>query len=317
LRISAPAFVPSIRETNEKKILLQEKRIVQVWKDNLQEEIAKIMEIVDEYPYVAMDTEFPGVVARPTQDSSDFYYQTVKCNADILNIIQLGLCFFDEDGNAKPDTCTWQFNFKFDLSEDTYAADSIDLLRESGVDFDQHKLRGINPQEFAALVTDVGLMMNEDIHWIAFHSAYDFAYLVKLLTGKLLPKKESDFFEHLKTFFPSFYDVKYLIKYCENINGGLEHVAQLLGLERIGPQHQAGSDALLTGAVFFHIKKHFFDNSFDDSKHMGVLYGLGQHFRSVREISPYSLYEVQEKVPYDTEEQDPDSQSSNSQESLS
>jgi len=115
--------------------------------------------------------------------------------------------------------------------------------------------------------------------------------------------------------------VKYLIKYCENINGGLEHVARLLGLKRLGPQHQAGSDALLTGAVFFHIKKHFFDNSFDDTKHMGVLYGLGQNFRSIREITPYNSLEdeVQEKVnDYENEEEeeqdDVDSQSSNSQE---
>jgi len=173
------------------------------------------------------------------------------------------------------------------------------------VDFEQHKLRGINAADFAALVTDVGLVLNEDIHWISFHSAYDFAYLLKLLTGKLLPKKESDFFENLKMYFPSFYDVKYLIKYCENINGGLENVANLLGLERIGPQHQAGSDALLTASVFFHIRKHFFDDSLDDDKHMGVLYGLGQSFRSIREMD-HTSYEVQEKSYHDDTEETED-----------
>jgi len=172
------------------------------------------------------------------------------------------------------------------------------------VDFEQHKLRGINAADFAALVTDVGLVLNEDIRWISFHSAYDFAYLLKLLTGKLLPKKESDFFQNLKMYFPSFYDVKYLIKYCENLNGGLENVALSLGLERIGPQHQAGSDALLTASVFFHIRKHFFDDSLDDDKHMGVLYGLGQSFRSVKEIDN-SVYEMQEKAYHD-ETDDPE-----------
>ena len=54
-----------------------------------------------EYPYVAMDTEFPGVVARPIGDfksSSDYQYQLLRCNVDLLKIIQLGLTFFNKDG---------------------------------------------------------------------------------------------------------------------------------------------------------------------------------------------------------------------------
>lgn len=35
-------------------------------------------------------------------------------------------------------------------------------------------------------------------------------------------------------------------------------------ITRIGPQHQAGSDSLLTALAFFRMKKNFFDDYLDD-----------------------------------------------------
>ena len=52
-------------------------------------------------------------------------------------------------------------------------------------------------------------------------------------------------------------------------------VADQLKLERKGPQHQAGSDSLLTGIVFFKMKEMYFEDNIDDSKYCGYLYGLG------------------------------------------
>lgn len=65
------------------------------------------------------DTEFPGVVARPIgtfKTSSDYHYQTMRCNVDLLKIIQLGLTLANDEGQLPQECSTWQFNFKFSLT---------------------------------------------------------------------------------------------------------------------------------------------------------------------------------------------------------
>ncbi len=58
------------------------------------------------------------MVARPVgsfKNPLDFHYQTLKCNVDLLKIIQLGLTFFRPNGDRLEGVCTWQFNFRFSL----------------------------------------------------------------------------------------------------------------------------------------------------------------------------------------------------------
>ena len=43
-----------------------------VWIDNFDEEIRKLSVILESFSYIAMDTEFPGVVARPVGEFKDF-----------------------------------------------------------------------------------------------------------------------------------------------------------------------------------------------------------------------------------------------------
>lgn len=114
-----------------------------------------------------------------------------------------------------------------------------------------------------------------EIKWISFHSSYDFGYFLKLLTCAPLPSEETDFFDLLSIFFPNFYDIKYMMKACKSLKGGLQDIADDLGLVRIGTQHQAGSDSLLTCNAFFKIRHMFFEDHIDDSKFQGILYGIG------------------------------------------
>eukprot|EP00598_Pedospumella_elongata_P006391 CAMPEP_0184967254 /NCGR_PEP_ID=MMETSP1098-20130426/689_1 /TAXON_ID=89044 /ORGANISM="Spumella elongata, Strain CCAP 955/1" /LENGTH=338 /DNA_ID=CAMNT_0027488679 /DNA_START=127 /DNA_END=1143 /DNA_ORIENTATION=- len=246
-----------------------------VWASNLDEEMEIIRNLIEKYPYVAMDTEFPGVVARPVGDFGDVQYQTLRCNVDMLKLIQLGLSFTDEEGNWVDGCTCWQFNFKFSLSGDMFAQDSIELLKTSGIDFDKFEKYGIDIQYFGECMVMSGLVLNEDVKWISFHSSYDFGYLLKTLTCTELAQEESAFLDMLTTYFPCIYDVKYMMTAVEGMHGGLSSLADALQIDRIGPMHQAGSDSLLTAQTFFAlIQKHFHGNC-DDAKFKGELFGLG------------------------------------------
>ena len=67
-------------------------------------------------------------------------------------------------------------------------------------------------------------------------------YLLKILTCMPLPFTEPEFFELLNLYFPNIFDIKYMMKFCDSLHGGLNKLAELLDVQRIGPQHQAGSD---------------------------------------------------------------------------
>jgi CCR4-NOT transcription complex subunit 7/8 len=57
------------------------------------------------------------------------------------------------------------------------------------------------------------------------NSGYDFGYLLKVLTCSVMPADETEFFELLRTYFPCIYDIKYLMKSCKNLKGGLQDIA--------------------------------------------------------------------------------------------
>ena len=244
---------------------------------------------------------------------ADYHYQTLRCNVDLLKVIQLGITLFNEDGEPPPAhqvdgssmssypvnpvlcPCTWQFNFQFSLAEDMYNQDSIDFLMTAGLDLDAHDKNGIDPIEFGALLTSSGLALLDDVRWISFHSGYDFGYLVKLMLCKQLPEDETEYRKLLSIFFPAIYDIKYMIKAAQRTQtvndvalspsaanilnnlgqkSGLQDLADELGIKRIGVAHQAGSDSLLTGKVFWEVKKSIFNGAIDDDKYLGHVWGL-------------------------------------------
>ncbi|KAK9474209.1 ribonuclease H-like domain-containing protein [Dipodascopsis tothii] len=252
--------------------------IREVWKTNLESEMVVLRELVDRYNYISMDTEFPGIVARPIgqfKTTSDYHYQTLRCNVDLLKIIQLGITVADEQGNHPEGLpSTWQFNFRFSLSEDMYSSESIELLTKSGIDFKKHEDFGIDISVFGELLISSGFVLEDSVRWISFHSGYDIGYLISLMIATPLPAEEDEFLALKKILFPSFYDIKFLAKSVKSIKGGLQDLADELHVPRIGPVNQAGSESLLTSSCFFELRKMFFTDGAEEM-HLGQIWGLG------------------------------------------
>ncbi|CAA3003719.1 probable CCR4-associated factor 1 homolog 6 [Olea europaea subsp. europaea] len=219
-----------------KSVLIQ---IREVWADNLDQEFALIRDIVDAYPYIAM-----------------------------VPSSRLGLTFSDDKGNLP--TCGTD---KYCIGNDLFANDSIELLRQSGIDFLKKIEKGIEAKRFGELLMSSGIVLNDNGYWMTFHSGYDFGYLLKLLTCQSLPDTQEGFFPMIHVYYLVLYDIKHLIKFCNSLLRGLNKLAELLEVERVGVCHQAGSDSLLTSFAFRKLKENFFSVSLE--KYSGVLYGLG------------------------------------------
>ncbi|WVZ06405.1 hypothetical protein V8G54_019751 [Vigna mungo] len=260
-----------------------------VWSYNLEAEFELIRRVIRFFPFISMDTEFPGVVFQldPTFRQPQNNYAVMKANVDRMHLIQIGLTFSDRHGNlptfGTSNRFIWEFNFcEFDVTHHLHAPHSIALLQSQGMDFHKNRSFGVNIMRFVELMMISGLLCNNHIQWITFHGAYDFAYLVKVLSHRflrmqpILPPNLGDFLHLVKFFFGhEVYDVKHLVKFCPNLYGGLDKVSKSLGLDNSARKsHHAGSDSLVTLHVFNEIKRLYFHSDDDLKKHANVVYGL-------------------------------------------
>ena len=252
--------------------------IKEVYEDNFIQELRIISDLIEEYNYIGMDTEFPGTVYNLRNITNDFYYKTLKINVDSLKLIQLGITITNENGEFPKNIPyhTWQFNFKFDLEKDAYNEESVNLLKNSGINFEKLKKKGIRHDIFAENLITSGLVLNPDIFWISYHGSYDFGYLLKILTNENIPLNEEEFNNKLSLYFHNYFDVKILVKdFDYYFNGGLNKLMYRLGVTRKGDMHQAGSDSIATIETFIALRTYNIVNNEKIKKYKNVLYGLG------------------------------------------
>lgn len=227
-----------------------------VWDWNFEEEFANLLDVVSVNcgtgVTLALDMEFPGfLLEHPRIGSREARYNVLRQNVDRLWPIQVGLAVASANGTLHG---VWTFNLRFDMDVDAGNAQSLAFLRCAGIDFQQHRTKGLSSTRLGGKLAASNLVRWSGLTWLTFSGTYDFGYLLKLLTaGKPLPTVPGAFQTALAAFCPKRRDLRDLLPL-----GSLDALGKRCGVQRQGNAHTAGSDALLTLELFLHVgqKKH-------------------------------------------------------------
>jgi len=222
--------------------------IFEVWAWNFESEFSQLLSAMSGDDVVlAMDTEFAGFMREEKQFAKPLVrYAALRQNCDHLRPIQLGISVADGDGTVRG---TWCFNLLFNVWTDLYTEASMNFLAAAGLDFERHASEGIDPVTIGPRLLASPLGGGASKHrWVTFQGAYDFGYMLRLLTGRRLPANLSYFEELQVSFFPNRYELR-----DELPRGSLDSLLREFGVERCGTPHTAGSDALATLELYFQV----------------------------------------------------------------
>ncbi|XP_025791243.1 probable CCR4-associated factor 1 homolog 11 [Panicum hallii] len=249
---------------------------------NFEAELNTIAALLRRFPVIAIDAEYPGTVHRPPAGrregglTPDERYTLVKANVDELPVVRLGITLCDADGNVplvagRPcEQRAWEFIFSdFDLLRDRHAPESVAFLRSRGVDFRQAREGGVRSAAFAARLAAVlaPAQLRGDLAWAAFGGAYDFAYMVKMLSGgQPLPGTWHEFIAQARALLGGrVFDGKYMAEHSgrpDLCRGGLRSVAARLGvpLPNPAPPCLAGPKSHTACGIYTAMRRHFRDH---------------------------------------------------------
>ncbi|RLM69405.1 hypothetical protein C2845_PM17G13920 [Panicum miliaceum] len=253
---------------------------------NYEAELETIGALLRRFPVIAIDTEYPGTVHRSPAGlregdlTPDERYALVKANVDELPVVRLGITLCDAGGNVplvagagdgRPlQQRAWEFIFSdFDPLRDRHAPASVAFLRSRGVDFRLAREGGVRSPAFAARLAAVlaPARLRGDLAWAAFGGAYDFAYMVKMLSGgQPLPGTWHEFMAQAKALLGGrVFDGKYMAEHSgrpDLCGGGLRRVAARLGvpLPNLAPPCLAGPKSHTACGIYIAMRRHFWDH---------------------------------------------------------
>jgi CCR4-NOT transcription complex subunit 7/8 len=115
-----------------------------VWTTNFDAEFANLRRATKEATCVVPSIEFPGLCMTPLGtffSREHFTYQQLIVNVNALKPIQFGFTLLDETANPESAiSAVYQFNLHFDLNEDMFSEEAIQVYQEAGFDFRKHSV---------------------------------------------------------------------------------------------------------------------------------------------------------------------------------
>lgn len=112
--------------------------------------------------------------------------------------------------------------------------------------------------------------------------------MYRVLANTPLPDSEDGFLDDIHCYFPNLYDIKYMKHEFEELRGGLSRLGDILSLDRIGQQHQVGSDSWLTGLAYFKLIDTYLQGKELVGDYNGILYGLGDSVNDEQYLDNYT-----------------------------
>ncbi|XP_020153558.2 uncharacterized protein [Aegilops tauschii subsp. strangulata] len=204
--------------------------------------------------YIGLDLEYCASSAtdldhRPFCPNDWYEYLKKYVNEGALVQIGPALAF---EGPVPSPVEAYQVNVHIDVQSGGYHPSAVDFLESQGHKLAEYRDRGVMPEWLFADVLSHLPFGDDSVTWITFHGDRDVGFLLRLLIAGGRGTLPSDKFLHVfRDKFPLFYDVKVLAQLVQpRFAGKLTKLTKLLGVQRQGEEHFAGSDALLTLGYF-------------------------------------------------------------------
>ncbi|XP_031500304.1 probable CCR4-associated factor 1 homolog 10 [Nymphaea colorata] len=247
----------------------------QVWKENFVKEFSFMWEraIIAGYKTVSLSTRLllcqERIPATNAWGDSDANYSALAQTTDrFKNIVKVGFALCNRQGdlprcwNTKR-PCIWEFNL-MPLEERAYSEREESFLEEfcGGVNSEQLRRQGIDLKVMFDLLINTCIVQNDSISWVTFKGGLDFMALLRfgLQNTPGVHLEREQFFRHLHTYFPVFYDMAAVLGFDPVAdNGTIEVSARSLNVWREDmPPHGAASDSLLALRMFMEIKRRMY-----------------------------------------------------------
>ncbi|XP_066374605.1 uncharacterized protein [Miscanthus floridulus] len=255
-------------------VLVSEAIVHRVWRENCDEAFKLVVDKLRQprrHFYIALDIEFvagasTNVRFRPICWNT--WYDHLRTFVNGGEMLQVGLALaFDLDldhqrhreAQAPSSVIALEINLRFDVDAREYNDASITFLAVQGHRLTEHRDRGVTMEQFLNGLLRHLPFGDDFVIWVPFHGDRDFGFLLLLLQQQgrgVLPPDRAAFMRQVRQQFPVFYDVRVLGQLeKEGFTGSLTALAAHLGVRRIGGEHHAGSDALLTLSCFKEIHR--------------------------------------------------------------